>query len=406
MLSIKKLSINRSFIKTEELLYALYHFPLAITSPFISLYYFDLSGGSFWGSGLIIAIPYLFLIFSSGFFGKLSDKIGSKNLVLVSLSFFMLSFLSYYVIDENHLLFFLAYIGFNIMISAFIPAFNRVVSFQEAKKRANTFGKLGMWASAGFLCGSLLTAGIIDYLEFRVLFLLAAAFAFVTFLVALRLNDNYSTTNNITDQTTSSNLNMIKNEKKFNFLKPIMILLLIVLFTNVTNSLYFGFFAIFVEKELGLERSSIALVNTLATLIGVFTTYAVGRLAERYRKKNLILIALAFYFLLPFCTFLLSNSINSLNSHLILLLYSIPLYSVLFVIVPVFIAENTPESRRGQAMGLYTSSQYLGMTLGTVAGAYLATINGIIRPNFFASSIIAIFSILIGIFLFKESDNE
>lgn len=406
MLSIKKLSINRSFIKTEELLYALYHFPLAITSPFISLYYFDLSGGSFWGSGLIIAIPYLFLIFSSGFFGKLSDKIGSKNLVLVSLSFLMLSFLSYYVIDENHLLFFLAYIGFNIMISAFTPAFNRVVSFQEAKKRANTFGKLGMWASAGFLCGSLLTAGIIDYLEFRVLFLLAAAFAFVTFLVALRLNDNYSTTNNITDQTTSSNLNMIKNEKKFNFLKPIMILLLIVLFTNVTNSLYFGFFAIFVEKELGLERSSIALVNTLATLIGVFTTYAVGRLAERYRKKNLILIALAFYFLLPFCTFLLSNSINSLNSHLILLLYSIPLYSVLFVIVPVFIAENTPESRRGQAMGLYTSSQYLGMTLGTVAGAYLATINGIIRPNFFASSIIAIFSILIGIFLFKESDNE
>lgn len=406
MLSIKKLSINRSFIKTEELLYAMYHFPLAITSPFISLYYFDLSGGSFWGSGLIIAIPYLFLIFSSGFFGKLSDKIGSKNLVLVSLSFFMLSFLSYYVIDENHLLFFLAYIGFNIMISAFTPAFNRVVSFQEAKKRANTFGKLGMWASAGFLCGSLLTAGIIDYLEFRVLFLLAAAFAFVTFLVALRLNDNYSTTNNITDQTTSSNLNMIKNEKKFNFLKPIMILLLIVLFTNVTNSLYFGFFAIFVEKELGLERSSIALVNTLATLIGVFTTYAVGRLAERYRKKNLILIALAFYFLLPFCTFLLSNSINSLNSHLILLLYSIPLYSVLFVIVPVFIAENTPESRRGQAMGLYTSSQYLGMTLGTVAGAYLATINGIIRPNFFASSIIAIFSILIGIFLFKESDNE
>ncbi len=406
MLSIKKLSINRSFIKTEELLYALYHFPLAVTSPFISLYYFDLSGGSFLGSGLIIAIPYLFLIFSSGFFGKLSDKIGSKNLVLVSLSFFMLSFLSYYVIDENHLLFFLAYIGFNIMISAFIPAFNRVVSFQEAKKRANAFGKLGMWASAGFLCGSMLTAGIIDHLEYKVLFLLAAAFAFVAFLVALRLNDNHSTTNNITDQTTSSNLNMIKNEKKFNFLKPIMILLLIVLFTNVTNSLFLGFFAIFVEKDLGLERSTIALVNTLATLIGIFTTYAVGRLVERYRKKNLILIALAFYFFLPFGTFLLSNSINSLNSLLILLLYSIPLYSVLFVIVPVFIAENTPESRRGQAMGLYTSSQYLGMTIGTDAGAYLATINGIIRPNFFAASIIAIFSILIGLFLFKESDNE
>jgi len=252
----------------------------------------------------------------------------------------------------------------------------------------------------------LLTAGIIDYLEYKILFLLAAAFAFVTFLVALRLNDNHSANNSINDQTTASNLTMIKNEKKFNSLRPILILLLIVLFTNITNSLFLSFFAIFVKKDLGLEWSTIALVNTLATLIGIFTTYAVGRLAERYRKKNLILIALVFYFLLPFGTFLLSNSINSLNSLLILILYSIPLYSIFFVIVPVFIAENTPESRRGQAMGLYTSSQYLGMTLGTVAGAYLATINGIIRPNFFAASIIAIFSIFIGLFLFKESDNE
>jgi MFS family permease len=395
-----------SIIKIEELLYALYHFPIAVTSPFISLYYFDLSGGDYLGSGLIISIPYLFLIFSSGFFGRLSDKIGSKNLVLVSLAVFMLSFVAYFIIDRNPPVFFGAYIGFNIIISAFIPAFNRIVSFQEAKKRASAFGKLGMWASAGFLCGSLLTTFLVDYLEFRIMFLIAAAFASLAFIAALKIDDTNSNHNEKIEDISLIDSESANINGNFGSMRPIFILLLLVTLTQITNSLYISFFAIFIEKELNQPRSRVSLVNTLATLIGIFGTYAVGRLLERYKKKSLILIALAFYFLLPFCTYLLSSNIDPISTVSILLLYSIPLYSIFFVVTPVFLSENSPVTRRGQAMGLNTSSQYFGMTLGTMTGAALAKVNGIIRPNFVTASLFAVFSILIGIFLFKEPSKE
>ncbi|MHA2089014.1 MAG: MFS transporter, partial [Promethearchaeota archaeon] len=333
-------------IKIEEILYAMYHFPIALTSPFISLYYFNLSGGDYLGAGLIISIPYFFLIFSSGFFGRMSDKIGSKNLVLFSLAVFTFSFISYYFIDQNPPLFFLAYVGFNIIISAFTPSFNRIVSFKAASNRGNTFGKLGMWASAGFLVGSFLTTTLIDHLEYRILFLFAAFFAFLAFFTATQLTDNFSSSTELSKEEKIVSLSFSTNLKEIiTSMKPIFVLLLLIMLTQTTNSLYISFFAIFVEKELKQPKSMVALVNTIATTIGIFGTFAVGRLVDRYMKKNLIIIALAIYLLLPFLTFILSNEITPLNTILILVLYSIPLYSIFFVVVPVFISENTPDSR-------------------------------------------------------------
>ncbi len=394
-------------IKIEEILYAMYHFPIALTSPFISLYYFNLSGGDYFGAGLIISIPYLFLIFSSGFFGRLSDKIGSKNLLLFSLAVFTFSFISYYFIDQNPPLFFLAYVGFNIIISAFTPSFNRLVSFKAVSNRGNTFGKLGMWASAGFLLGSFLTTTLIDHLEYRILFLFAAFFAFLAFFTATKLTDDFSSSIVLSNEeklvSTSISTNLKEN---ITSMKPIFVLLLLILLTQTTNSLYISFFAIFVEKELKQPISMVALVNTIATTIGIFGTFAVGRLVDRNMKKKLIIIALATYLLLPFLTFVLSSEITPINTILILLLYSIPLYSIFFVVVPVFISENTPDVRRGQAMGFYTSSQYTGMTLGTIVGSVLATQNDSIRPNFMFAALIGLFSILIGILLFKEPSKS
>ena len=177
-------------LSIEDLLFALFHLPIAITTPFISWYFFRLSGGDFIGSGLIIAIPYIFLIFSVSIFGRLSDRIGSKNLVLTSLGFLSLSYLSYYIIHDNSLLFFLAYISFNLIISAFTPAFNRLISFYDEKERAGKFGKLGMMASAGFLIGSIVASLFINTREtYRNMFIIAAITAFFAFLLELKLKE-------------------------------------------------------------------------------------------------------------------------------------------------------------------------------------------------------------------------
>ena len=385
----------------EELLYAFYHFPLAITSPFISWYFFGLSEGDYIGSGLIIAIPYVFLIFSTSIFGRLSDIIGSKNLVHVSLVAYSSSFLCYYIVQDNVVLFFLTYIGFNLIISAFIPAFNRLISFYSEEERSVKFGRLGMMASTGFLMGSIFASVFIQSMEsYQNMFILASVTAFLTFLMALKLKEVSSI-----DSNSLSEVATTISTSKFSFeinssMKPVFILLILFTLTQTANSVFVNFFGIFVEDELHENINWVAIVNSIATLLGVFATYIVGKVVKIYKRTYLVFLALILYTIVPFLTYIANNTV------IIFTIYCIPVYAIFFVLVPVFISENTPESRRGQAMGFYSSFQYIGLAAGTLIGAFSASITGIIRPNFLIGACVGFIGVLLGILFFKEPDEE
>lgn len=387
-------------LSIEDLLFALFHLPIAITTPFISWYFFRLSGGDFIGSGLIIAIPYIFLIFSVSIFGRLSDRIGSKNLVLTSLGFLSLSYLSYYIIHDNSLLFFLAYIGFNLIISAFTPAFNRLISFYDEKERAGKFGKLGMMASAGFLIGSIVASLFINTREtYRNMFIIAAITAFFAFLLALKLKEV-----TLIDSDALSGTSSINSTTRFNFridpsMRPVFILLILLTLSQIANSVFISFFAIFVQDELFESINIVAVVNSIATLLGIFVTYMVGKTVNKYNKKHLVLLALVLYTIVPFLTYIVNNKAFTLS------IYCIPIYAIFFVLIPVFISENTYEFRRGQAMGFYSSFQYVGLAVGTLIGAFFASNTGIVRPNLLVGACVGFLSIILCIVFFKESSD-
>ncbi|MHA2225475.1 MAG: MFS transporter [Candidatus Hodarchaeales archaeon] len=383
--------IFRAFT-TDEILFGIYHFPMALTAPFISWYFFKISGENFWGAGLIISVPYIFFIFSTGFFGKLSDLFGSKNIVIVSLVTSTLSFLSYYFI-QNSLTFFFVYIFFNLLISGFLPSFNRLMSFQKNNRhRAEKFGRLGMIASVGFLLGSILASFTIVSIEsFRFMFLIAAGVSFITLLLAFNLKEKKKPRELITE---SSKTEWSQNEKSM--VMNVSIILIIFALTQVTNSVFINFFAIFIEKELNEPVTWVAIVNSIATFLGIIATNFIGKIVYIYKKKKLILLAVGLYTIVPLFTYIINNSI------LILALYCIPVYAILFVLIPVYISENTSNLRRGQAMGLYSSSQYVGQAVGTITGAGISSITGLVRPNFLLATLIGSVSILVTIFFFNE----
>ncbi|MFX1283748.1 MAG: MFS transporter [Promethearchaeota archaeon] len=385
----------------EEILYGLYHFSFAITSPFVSWYFFRLSGGDFFASGLIIAIPYIFLIFSTGIYGRISDIIGSKNLILTSLAFYSTSFVFYYIIHENVIFFFLAYICFNFIFSAFIPAFNRLISFYSIDERAEKFGRLGMMASTGFLIGSIIASVFINSREtYRNMFLIAAFIAFIAFLIAFKLNelrkDSSINSHSPSKIDTISTLEIPINSS----MRPIFLLLTLFMFSQIANSVVISYFAIFVEDELKANVSLVAVVNSIATFLGVFATYYVGKMVKIFRKKHLVLLALGLYTILPFISYIINNSL------FILCIYCIPLYAIFFVLIPVFISENSPESRRGESMGFYSSFQYIGLAIGTLVGGFFASITGLVRQNFLFGAFVGFFAILICLLFFKEPTNE
>ncbi|UCG03281.1 MAG: MFS transporter [Candidatus Heimdallarchaeota archaeon] len=392
--------------KIEEVLYALYHFPMALTAPFISWYFFfGLSERDFIGSGLIIAIPYFFLIFSTGFFGRLSDKFGSKNLVLISLGTLSVSFLCYFFIQDK-LLFFILYIGFNVIISGFTPAFNRLMSFYEENERAAKFGRLGMMASVGFLVGSVfaslafaLNASGNSIETFRAMFPIAMFISLFTFVSAFKLKET-TYTNRSQTNISHSNVGQTSTSEIKPPMKPILILLVLIALINSSSSIYVNFFSIFIQDELNQNISFIALANSIATLFGVFVTYFVGKSANMFKRKPFVLLATFLYTLFPLSIFLLRDPL------IIFILYCLPFYAILFVIAPVFISENSLESGRGQIMGLYIGSQYFGLLIGTMMGAFLAAANDIVSPNFLGGTLIGLFSIFICFFFFEEASDE
>ncbi|MHA2052309.1 MAG: MFS transporter [Candidatus Hodarchaeales archaeon] len=391
-----------NFIEKEELLYLLYHLPISMSTPFISWYFFNLSG-DFIGSGLIISIPFIAFIFSTTIFGRLSDRFGSKNLILIALFTQTISFLVYYLINEAWIFFF-CYIGFNVIISAFVPAYNRYVTFHMNRDRGEVFGRLAMWASLGFFVGSVLTAILLVGREndFRPLFIFAALFSLFAFSSSFFLDkgkDEIFSSNTRVDghfQSKKSVRSLIES------VSPIFVLLSLIYITQTSNSLYVGLFAIFIEHELGEPVNWVAIINAVATIIGIATTFLIGKLISKgYPKKRILMIGLIIYFLLPSLTFIFSN-----DSLIVFLLYSIPAYSTFFVVAPVIISEITDDDKRGFSMGLFSASMYFGQATGTLMGAIVADYTGIIRNNFLIGGFVAFSGLIIGRIFFKENSKK
>jgi MFS family permease len=376
---------------------------VALSNPFISYYFYNISGGDFWGAGLIISIPYIVFIFSTSFFGRLSDRIGSKNLVAFALLMQSLSFIVYYNIITPWI-FFLAYIGFNILISAFSPAYNRYISVttesSNHNEQGNVFGRLTMWASLGFFLGSALASLLLDNdnSDFQPLFLMATLFSAIAFIGVLFLDSE----KRLHKKNQRDGLRIPEeNELESSYLeglKSIVILLVLVLFVQTSVSLYTSFFTIFLEVELLQPVSYAAVANSIATLIGMVVSFLVGKKITRgFNKKVLILVGLSIYFILPTLTYIFAE-----NALIVIALYCIPGYSIFFVVAPVVIADNTHRKIRGLAMGLYSACTFGGQALGTLISAYMADNLEVIRYNFFVAGIIAFIGIILAFLLFNE----
>ncbi|MFX0150203.1 MAG: MFS transporter, partial [Candidatus Hodarchaeota archaeon] len=127
----------------------------------------------------------------------------------------------------------------------------------------------------------------------------------------------------------------------------------------------------------------------------------VGNITQKIKnRKPLVILALILYPLLPLGVLILINPI------FVFILYCIPVYSIFFVLIPVILSENSPNSERGRLMGYYSASQNVAFSIGTFFGAIFASINGVIRPNFLVAVLFGLFGLIIGVFFFEDPSSE
>jgi len=373
--------------------------PWGLIQPFIGPYFFELTQGDYYLTGLLNGIPPLTMVVSVFAFGWLVDRIGSKKILLAAFIIFIILFITLLVITDP-VLFFIDYVVLYSLLSCFNPAVLKYTSL--LKNNFNVFGALAASTSFGYFLGSYVGGNFYDIFGMDLLYFLGFLICILGFILVTRVTD--LKTSDPTPSPTTSNPTSSNSQGIFSILinsRILIVLFVISLIQSFQGSFGGMFFSVYFISELGAPASLLGLVFGIATLSGTFASHYAGKIGETRGYKPILLLCYVGYLLIWVTIF------SSLNNYIVpAFAYMLPIYIGLMVTGPVLITKHVPETKRGTFMGIFSSSQNLGFGLGTIFGGVYAGIQNTIRFNFGISAIITVFLIVVLLIAFRENNSE
>ncbi|MHA2305198.1 MAG: MFS transporter [Candidatus Hodarchaeales archaeon] len=394
-------SLNSDVINVL-LVMMVFNIPWGLVQPFISPYFFELTQGDYYLTGLLNGIPFITMVVSVFFFGWVVDKIGSKIVMILAFIFFIILLITLLLIADPYF-FFLDYIVINGLLACFSPAVLKYASL--VKTEINIFGALGAAISFGYFIGSYIGGILYDIYGMGILYLLGLGTCVIGLLLTIRMrNIRQSEENmeeylgeNINDPSTSSQnlISTLRNSK-----------LVIVIFTIAIIQTFQGsfsgmFVSVYLIAELGAPSFVLGLAYGVATLSGTFAAHYAGKFGSKYGYKTMLLICFTGYLLVWTVFF------NSIDNYLLpALSYTLPIFVGLMVAGPAIVSRYIQENQRGTVMGMFSACQYLGLGIGTILGGYYAGIHSSIHSNFEISAYGAVILILFTVIFFRNEKND
>jgi MFS family permease len=371
--------------------------PWGLIQPFIGPYFFELTQGDYYLTGLLNGIPLLTMVVSVFVFGWIVDKIGSKIVLLAAFVIFMVLFVTLLFITDP-MLFFIDYIVLNSLLSCFNPAVLKYTSL--LKNKINVFGALAASTSFGYFLGSYVGGNLFDIFGMDLLYFLGLLICILGFFLVLLVKDLQTgdpnplpTSSNSINSNSRSILSILTNSR------ILIVLFVIALIQSFQGSFAGMFFSVYFISELGAPASVLGLVFGIATLAGTFASHFAGKFGEKRGYKPILFICFVGYLLIWVTIYL------SVNNYIFpALAYMLPIYIGLMVTGPVLITKHVPERKRGTVMGIFSGSQNLGFGFGTILGGAYAGIQNTIRYNFGISAIITVLLIIVLLIAFREKN--
>ncbi|MFX0086934.1 MAG: MFS transporter, partial [Candidatus Hodarchaeota archaeon] len=379
----------------------IFNIPWGLIQPFISPFFFDLTQGDYFLTGLLNGLPFITMVLSVFIFGWVVDKIGSKIVMNFGFFLFIILFVTLLLISDPYL-FFLDYVIINGFLACFSPAVLKYASL--VKTEINIFGALGGAISFGYFLGSYIGGILYDILGIRILYLLGLGSCILGLILTLRMRNILqseenellvNTLNNSAASNHSQNLgSMLINSKL------VIIILIIALIQTFQGSFSGMFVSVYLISELEAPSYIIGLSYGIATLSGTFAAQYAGKYGTKFGYKGILLSCYVGYFLVWIVFF---NSID--NYQLPAISYTIPIFVGLMVAGPAIISHYIKENQRGTVMGMFSAVQYLGLGIGSILGGYHASTTMSIHSNFEISAYGAIILILFTFIFFKNEKN-
>lgn len=330
-----------------------------IVMPIIPIYALQI-GGSLTDSGLVLSVYQLSMVIFQTPFGRLSDKIGRKPILLIGLIVYSIgSFFCSMVSSIEQMILLRALQG--IGASMFNPVSQVILTdLVPENMRGTIMGACMMVLNLGWFASPVLGGIISDTMDMRIVFIICGALT-ITSIVPIFL---------YVPETAKKK---IGNNEKIKAAIP----------SSAKSTLTFLFIATFLSSVnaslvLPLIRNFMYLFGATITEIGIVTsafgiTSAVfqgpaGALSDKRGRKKLIIPG---YFLIS----------------IILPVYVLAKDTMQFIVIRAFhgvasaltgptvlalLADITTREVRGTVMSSYNTAMSLGMVIGPTLGAYLA----------------------------------
>ncbi|MFX0122596.1 MAG: MFS transporter [Candidatus Hodarchaeota archaeon] len=394
-LSIRSLDRNIVSVLLVNLIWTI---PWGLVQPFISPYFFELSKGDYFLTGLLNGLPYCTMIFSVFFFGWIVDKIGSKNVMIAGFIFFLVLFFTLLVITDPFL-FFIDYVVITSLLACFNPA---ILKYASLTNKEDIFGSLMASTSLGYFFGTVVSGFLFDSLGMNTLFFLAFTACILGLILTIFSHDlrpvpqqDLSSNTPLSNNTASPSIASILFDSR---------ILLVLFVIAILHSFQSGFSGMFITvyfiHELNAPALLIGIVFGIATLTGTAASHFSGKIGEKRGFKEILVICYIGYFFV-WVSFIISPNDYFLPA----ILYMLPVYVGLFIAGPALVADRISESKRGTFMGILGASQNFGFATGTILGGVFAGFQGTFRFNFGISAFFSLILIII-IFLFVQNEKN
>ncbi len=336
--------------------------------------------------GLIFGSFSLMQFLFSPFWGRMSDRLGRRpililGLVGIGLAFLMIAF------ARNLVELYIARILGGILSSAAMPAsFAYVADSTDPSRRAQSMGLMGAAISLGLIFGPAL-GGFLGAINPLLPFYVAAGLAFlVAGFAYLFVSESLATKEPKRPYTRGEDFIRLWTALR----SPVAFILLVGMIINIALSSLFIALPLYSERQFGFGETEMGIFFVFLGVVGAFTQgVLVGHVIRVWGEGRVAQIGLWMSGIGFFCFLLASNLLNMLLLSLMLALGS----ALIGTALASLISKRSGMEEQGVVMGIFTSYQSLGRIFGPLLGGFVFDKAGIAFP-FVAAGILCIMTAL------------
>ena len=333
-------------------------FSTSLVNPLLSIFakrigasgiYVGLAVASYWVSRIILEVPS----------GLVSSRFGyhlpmSLGLLLTAVGNILCAF----VTSPVQLILARALMGLGAPLF-FAVALTFVINLFEAGRRGSAMGLFQGIEFAGTIVGSTFSGYVVSLLDFRVSFLLSAAFVGAALLM-LVFTPNIRRPSGVSG--TGSELSLSSIREVFGSRNLLIVSSVTFAEFVMSSGVMFTIFPLYANEELGLSLTSIGLLMGSRSIGFVVAMLTMGTIFDRIGRRPVLMFGLA-------ATAVLVIALNFAVSFpaLASVIFSIGITTgAIWIVSPVLAAEAVDPSQRGAAIGTYRTFFDLGSIIGPI----------------------------------------